>query len=401
MDFRSVESELFRRLRRLYVPAIVAGLVVVGVGLHAINAPAHNDSPGDSNAPGIATETQAAEAPTPVSAAPTADATPAEPRTIDRSIAITRGDTLMEALVKAGADRQNAYEAISALRNHFDPRKLQIGQSLDLTFRKGSEAKPQLVALSLQPDIDRTVAVTRDDDKAWTSKVVEKPLQRLTMRAAGRIDDSLFLAAERDHVPPEVIVELIRIFSFDVDFQREIRQGDSYEVYFERFATPDGAQVREGHILFAQLTLGGKPVALYRYPVPGSKRVDYFHPDGTSVHRLLMKTPVDGARLSSRFGEREHPILGYTRMHKGVDFAAPRGTPIMAAGNGVVERASRWGSFGNYIRIRHNGTYETAYAHLWRYGRASTGACTCTRARSSAISARPADPPARTSIMRS
>src|SRR5690606_38403325 len=113
--------------------------------------------------------------------------------------------------------------------------------------------------------------------------------------------------------------------------------------------------VKNGDILFAKLTLRGKPITLYRYD--DGEDVDYFHPDGRSVRKALLRTPVDGARLSSRFGSRKHPILGYTRMHKGVDFAAPRGTPIMAAGDGVIERANRYGSFGNYVRIRHNNSY--------------------------------------------
>ena len=383
MTFRRADSEWLRRLRLLMVPALIAGVVIVGIVLRESEgsnaeqtyAEAAEDAPGEA-APhrpsskvlpsmvlvNPVTDSEAFQTLLDATLAPSPE--PAGPREFERTISIARGDTLMEALVKAGADRKDAYNAITALGEHFNPRRLQVGQALELGFRESDETGPRFVRLGIEQDIDRKVAVIRDSETGWRAELLKQPLQRLTMRAAGRIDDSLFLAADREGVPVSIIVELIRIFSFDVDFQRDIRSGDGFEIYYERHATPDGNRVREGDILFAKLTLSGKPVALYRYKAPGADRVDYFHADGTSARRALMKTPVDGARLSSTFGARRHPILGYTRVHKGLDFAAPRGTPIMAAGDGVVERADWYGSFGRYIRIRHNGTYKTAYAHL-------------------------------------
>lgn len=394
MTFRRAESELLRRAKRLAAPGLLVALVLAGVSLQwsgerAVEAPegavtsvqAEGESTGraadadqlvpDHTDSGV--DAQAALITGPASPAhmDQTDAAPASfpPREVARTVAIRRGDTLMEALLRAGAERRDAYQAITAMSPHFDPRKLQIGQELDLTFLETADHAPELIALSLEEAIDRQVSVTRGEGETWLGRVEDKPLQRMTMRAAGRIDSSLFLAADRQNVPPQVIVEMIRIFSFDVDFQRDIRAGDSFEIYFERFATPDGKRVREGEILFAELTMSGKSVALYRYQIPGTDKVDYFHEDGSSARRILMKTPVDGARLSSTFGARRHPILGYTRMHKGLDFAAPRGTPIMAAGDGVVERADWYGGYGRYIRIRHNGTYKTAYAHLNAFAR--------------------------------
>lgn len=398
MTFRRPESELLRRAKRIAAPALVVALVLAGAGLQwsgersgdtpdiADNSDTGQDAPAarDALAASAAQGTDAratdetladdmidgrAAVVTGLGTESDTAAVSTGPREVARTIAIRRGDTLMEALVRAGAERRDAYLAITAMSPHFDPRKLQIGQELDLTFRETPDRAPELIALSLEEAIDRQVSVTRGDGETWQGLVEDKPLQRMTMRAAGRIDSSLFLAADRQNVPPQVIVEMIRIFSFDVDFQRDIRAGDSFEIYFERFATPDGKRVREGEILFAELTMSGKPVALYRYQIPGTDKVDYFHADGSSARRILMKTPVDGARLSSSFGARRHPILGYTRMHKGLDFAAPRGTPIMAAGDGVVERADWFGAYGRYIRIRHNGTYKTAYAHLNAFAR--------------------------------
>ncbi|MCK5275569.1 MAG: M23 family metallopeptidase, partial [Alphaproteobacteria bacterium] len=155
----------------------------------------------------------------------------------------------------------------------------------------------------------------------------------------------------------------IRIFSWDVDFQRDIRKGDGFEVMYERFFDDNGELAHNGEVVYASLTLSGKRHAVYRHILKNGD-VDYFDEKGQSAKKALMRTPIDGARLSSGFGKRKHPILGYTKMHKGLDFAAPRGTPIYAAGNGTVNYAGKKGGYGNYVRIRHNGTYQTAYAHM-------------------------------------
>nr|WP_240969456.1 M23 family metallopeptidase [Sneathiella limimaris] len=183
-------------------------------------------------------------------------------------------------------------------------------------------------------------------------------------RAGGTIDNSLFLSASQAGLPTSVIIDLIRIFSYDVDFQREIQPGDSFEVFFERFVDEDGRPLKEGEIQWASMTLSGTQISLYRYKTSDDGVTDYYTEKGHSVRKTLMRTPIDGARLTSSFGKRKHPILGYTKMHKGADFGAPRGTPIMAAGNGVVEVAGRNGGYGNYVRIRHTTEYKTAYAHM-------------------------------------
>jgi len=169
-------------------------------------------------------------------------------------------------------------------------------------------------------------------------------------------------------VPDAVTVEMIRLFSHSVDFQRDIRSGDSFDVYYSRKYDEDGEPVMMGDVLYASMTTRGRERALYRFTTPDDGLTDYYDEDGQSMRSFLMRTPIDGARISSSFGPRRHPVLGYNRMHKGTDFAAPTGTPIYAAGNGTVVRASRYGSYGNYVRIRHANGYETAYAHLNGYG---------------------------------
>ncbi|TFG47962.1 MAG: M23 family metallopeptidase, partial [Gemmatimonadales bacterium] len=168
--------------------------------------------------------------------------------------------------------------------------------------------------------------------------------------------------------PNPVLIELIRIFSFDVDFQRDIQPGDRFEVLYDALLETDGSLAKTGEVLYAALTLSGQRLELYGF-TPKSGFADFFDTKGQSVRKTLMRTPIDGARLSSGFGMRKHPILRYTRMHRGTDFAAPSGTPIYAAGDGTVEIAGRKGAYGKYVRLRHNSTYQTAYAHMSRFAK--------------------------------
>jgi murein DD-endopeptidase MepM/ murein hydrolase activator NlpD len=180
----------------------------------------------------------------------------------------------------------------------------------------------------------------------------------------GKIENSLFVDAQAQGLPDSVILELIKLYSFGVDFQRELQPGNTFEVLYEQYITDDGSVVPgKGNIVYARLGLDGRVMPLYRYEDKAGE-VEYFDTTGASAKKPLMKTPIDGARISSGFGMRFHPILGYTKMHKGIDFAAPRGTPIYAAGDGVIEKAGKFSSYGNYCRIRHRAGLETAYAHM-------------------------------------
>jgi len=289
---------------------------------------------------------------------------PQEPEYERKDISIKRGQGMMDVLINSGAGRQDAYSAIKALSTHYDMKKLQVGQTLQAAYSSDGS----LAELTMQKSFDHMIRVSRSET-GFEATIEDLPSLKLTRHVQGVIDDSLFLSAYQEGLPNSVIVNMIRIFSFDVDFQREIRKGDSFEILYERKMSEDGRRVEEGNILFAKLTLRGKPISLYRYQPQKSHFADYFHENGKSAKKALMRTPIEGARLSSYYGKRKHPVLGYTRMHKGLDFSAPTGTPIMAAGDGIVERASRYGAYGNYVRIRHNGTYKTAYAHLSKYGR--------------------------------
>lgn len=286
--------------------------------------------------------------------------------TVSHRLRVGRGDTLMKLLVDAGVARREAHEAIVALREFYDPRRLRPGQEIRLTLAEAADGggaerggAGRLLALGLQPNVEQELRVTRDGDDGFVAETVARRLLRVAISAEGRIDNNLSAAARDAGLPMAVLVEMIRIFSFDVDFQRELQPGDSFEVLYEALFEDDGSLAKTDGVLYASLTLSGVRLDMYNF-TPHSGHADFFDGKGRSMRKTLMRTPIDGARLSSRFGMRKHPILGYSRLHKGTDFAAPRGTPIYAAGDGVVESAGRNGAYGKYLRIRHNATYKTA-----------------------------------------
>ena len=298
-------------------------------------------------------------------------------------IRITRGENFVDALKRAGVSAADRNEAAYAFGKHYNLRRLQVGQQFNLTlgwpnqtlFQLASATKQpeaRLLGLEFRSDAENRIVMRRGRTGALEAEKAPVALTTRTMAVAGRIDGSLYLAAKSVGAPDQIIADIANAFSYDVDFQREIRGGDEFEAIFEVQYDDLGELVSTGDILFARLSWrgGARKKGYYRFAADSEGgRSDYYDVTGQSAKRLLMKTPIDGARLSSGFGTRKHPILGYRRAHKGVDFAANRGTPIKAAGDGVVQRANRYGSFGNYIRIRHANGYETAYAHLNGFAR--------------------------------
>ncbi len=282
-------------------------------------------------------------------------------------LVVQRGDTLLQILLRSGIDRAEAHEVVGTFSTLYDPRRLRVGQAMAVEFERASNtlAAPRLAALSLNLDFANDLRVERDANGDFAARRVDRELVRTIHAAHAVIDDTLYQTARRQSVPDEALVNLANIFSWDVDFQRDVHPGDSFELVYERTEDPDG-EVRGGDVLFANLKLRGRHLHAYRYEHPDG-RTGYYDTDGRSLRKWLMRTPIDGARLSSGFGPRRHPILGYTRMHRGVDFAAPTGTPIYAAGDGNLAEAGRNGTYGNYIEIRHNGEFSTAYAHLSRF----------------------------------
>ncbi len=298
----------------------------------------------------------------------------ASPAAVTRLVEVRRGDTLMSLLTEAGLERGEAHGAITALSELFSPRKLKAGQVIRLAMLPDndgtgvvSDGRPgealRLVSLGLTTSPEEDVVVAREADDSFTARVEARPLTRRLSAYSGIIETSLFEAARENGMPVDSVVALIRLFSFDVDFQREVQQGDRFEVLYDSFYDRTGARAKTGPLKYAAMTLSGKRLEFYHFVLPDGSD-DHFDAEGRSARRALLKTPVDGARISSGYGMRKHPIQGYNKLHRGVDFAAPSGTPIYAAGKGVIERIGRNGGYGKYIRIRHNSTYKTAYAHL-------------------------------------
>ena len=289
---------------------------------------------------------------------------------VRKAVVIGRGDTLSVALTRAGGTREEAEAAIVAFRKVHNPRRLRVGQTLSLAFdpADGSAGAPRLASLALDVAPDRDVVVTRGDDGIFMPSVVDRPLERILQRTVGVIDSNLYDAAIAAGMPNQVLMEMVHIFSFDVDFQREIQRGDRFEVLYEAVFNKAGEFVENGPILYAALEVGDREVELFRFE-PAEGPADYLDTKGASVRKALMRTPINGARLSSGYGMRMHPILGYNKKHLGVDFAAPIGTPIYAGGDGTITMIGWHGNFGKYIRVRHNSTYSTGYAHLNGYAK--------------------------------
>ncbi len=280
---------------------------------------------------------------------------------------LKRGDALVDALVRTGVERRDASNAALAMTSVFDSRTLMVGQAVTLYVRDTASGAHQLMGLALSPEPARTIHLTRQSDGAFRARALETPLTRRVTHVEGSVSQSLYADAKAAGAHDKTIAEIADILAYTVDFQREIRAGDQFEILFEEWVDPSGAPIKAGELYYVRFTPAGRSLAFWRFQPEGEDEVGFYDAQGRTAKRFLMKTPINGARLSSHFGKRRHPVLGYTRMHKGTDFAAPRGTPIYAAGDGVIERANRYGSFGNYVRIRHADGYETAYAHLHNF----------------------------------
>lgn len=282
-------------------------------------------------------------------------------------VAVGRGDTLMDLLTSVSVPRAEADSAIAALSEVYDPRKLKIGQRVTVLFEPRRSGTRRFVGLELAPDVVHSVSVARAGE-GFESAQVKKAVHRQVVAGEAEIRSSLFEAGSNAGVPVSVMLAVIQTYSYEVDFQRDLQPGDRFKVLYERFVTDDGKVAGEGDVLFASLTVDGDELAIYRHKTRDG-RVDYYDRNAESIRRALLLTPIDGAKLTSGFGMRMHPILGYSKMHKGLDFGAPTGTPIYAAGNGVLEEVGPNGSYGNYVRIRHNTDITTAYAHLSRFAK--------------------------------
>ncbi len=279
-----------------------------------------------------------------------------------KTLKLKSGDSLGPMLQKNGLEPNQAYEITQSFSSVYDPRKLKVGQSFNLYF----EDDNSFSHLTYKPSVEKTVYVSKKSDGSFHARDIEAEFKMETVSIKASIDNSIYMDAVEMGAPDKVIIQFANIYEYSVDFQRDIQPGDEFEMFFEVARDNRGNIVKAGDLLFTSFTPRGKKMDYYLFE-DSKGRENFYDEKGKTAKRKLRATPVNGARLSSSYGKRRHPILGYRKMHAGVDFAAPTGTPIMAAGNGTVEVAGRNGGYGNYIRIRHTDGYKTAYAHLSKF----------------------------------
>ena len=280
-----------------------------------------------------------------------------------RTVEARPGDTPLKLLARMGVALDDAQAAVRTLSTVWNPRDLRAGQKAAILVQSD-----RLLSLRLALAPGRDVVIARDDTGSFVVEDQDRPTYAVTTLGTGTIHTSLSEAASRAGVPMGVLGEMIHAFSYDVDFQREIRSGDSFTMLYERIDDEFGRPTGKGRLLYCEMVLSGTRLRLYRFQSPDGE-VDFYNAIGESIRKALLRTPVDAARITSGFGMRFHPILGYSRMHRGVDFGAPSGTAVYAAGDGVVSFAGRSSGYGNYIEISHNQQYATAYGHLSAFAR--------------------------------
>ena len=277
---------------------------------------------------------------------------------------IENNDTLEKILKKYNINNSE----INNLVTEIIKKKLtniSVGAQINIITKEKKETK-QIVSLFYPIDAITSVEIKRNKDKFNISKIILK-LDKKEIVLSNKIKNNLYSSMVQAGIEPNIIVEFANIFGFEVDFQRDIRRGDTFEVYYEQFVDDDNVVRRTGKIIYASMFVNNKEISLYNFKY--NDETGFYDVDGKSVIKTLMKTPINGARLSSSFGMRKHPILGFNKLHQGTDFAAPRGTPVMASGNGVVVMAQKYKGYGNYILLKHNSTFQTAYAHLSKYAK--------------------------------
>jgi murein DD-endopeptidase MepM/ murein hydrolase activator NlpD len=277
------------------------------------------------------------------------------------AIKLVGAESVDQALRKLGVTPADALAADRALvaSGVKTPSEFEVSTAAP---RDGRGAA-RLVGVSLRTGPETSLTIARGFDGVMRAHLLQESPASETIVAHGEVQGSLFESAEALGATSAVTDEVVKLFQHRLDFSRDITPGDQFTLVFDQY---DGAHVDDANqLIFAELSSHGRPTRLYRFK-RGSD-IEYFDGDGKTIVGFLLRTPIDGARMNSNFGMRRHPVLGYMRMHEGVDFAAPTGTPILAAGDGVVEEVQRMGGYGNWLKIRHTTAWETGYGHISRY----------------------------------
>lgn len=286
-----------------------------------------------------------------------------KPSAYRKQLRVLSGQSIDSLLLKEGVPESYIVSSSRALKEVFDPRDLKAGSRVNISF-KDPNVKATFLGYELEIDYKKSIIITKSDNGVFKGSTQEKDFSTLVNVGKGVIDSSLYQSAVDSGITPNTIMNLIQLYSFDVDFQRDIKSGTEFEIIYETYVDEDGKVVEHGNILAAVLKFTNRRVPIYRYTAVDGK-TDYFNEKGRSARKALLKTPVNGAFISSTFGMRRHPISGYSAFHRGTDFAVKKGTPIYASGDGVISSAviSNKG-YGIHIKIRHPNGYETLYAHM-------------------------------------
>ena len=282
---------------------------------------------------------------------------------VNANYEVKKGDTIQKILKKFNIENKEIYEAIKQYKKYAPANSLFQGSKIDILVKENFHKKNNsLLKLSIPISKSISVEISRDELNEIVSKKIITKLYKKKILSENIIKNSLYSSATKAKINPDTIIEFARIFGFEIDFQRDIRKNDYFRIVYDKYFDEKGEFIKSGSIHYAYMSVNGREIILYKFG--DNKDYGYYDVNGNSVEKALMKTPINGARLSSSFGLRKHPILGFNKMHKGTDFAAPSGTPIMASGSGTIIR-SRWcGGGGNCVKIKHNSTYQTIYAHM-------------------------------------
>ena len=288
-----------------------------------------------------------------------------EPRYKKYNHKIKSGETFDKILNNYSINKEEINAIKESLSKKVNINKLNTNQKIQIILDKtNNKIKEFVFQIS---NTEKIYLSKNSEDLEFDEKILSIKLDKKIIYKENIILQSLYKAATDQNIPPNTIIEFARIYGFQVDFQRDIRKEDKFQIMYEVFIDENKKIIETGEILFANLKLSGQDNSLYYFDKENLE--GHYDKNGKSVQKALMKSPINGARLSSSFGMRKHPIDGYNKMHRGTDFAAPKGTPIMASGNGIVKKAGWCGGGGNCVKIRHNSTYETVYAHMSKFAR--------------------------------
>ncbi|MFV0626996.1 MAG: peptidoglycan DD-metalloendopeptidase family protein [Alphaproteobacteria bacterium] len=292
---------------------------------------------------------------------------------VKKSVEVGKGDHFIGILTqKIGVNTNEAHTIVSTLKSKFNPRSIKVGQNIEFEVLEKTSNK-ELVSLEkmiISQGHSKRIILKKEGENKYKVQVEEDELIEEVVSATGTVNGSLSTAMNSNGVPRTVIANFINIFSYSIDFRKDLRNGDKFEIIYENKINKNGKVVKTGNILYAALNLHNDKIELFRFE-SSKGNVDYYNEKGVALKRTLHRKPLafQNARISSPFGRRRHPIYKDTRIHWGVDYAAPRGTAIFAAGDGVVQVAKYNGGYGNYIKIRHNSEYSTAYGHMQSFAK--------------------------------